>query len=87
MEELKENQIKPEAAEAETPLDKNVRMMSPTQMLMRRFFRSKLSILGLVMVVGLFLFCFFGPMVYTRWAEKAEQEQANHHHQAQNTQL
>lgn len=53
----------------ETPLDKNVRLMSPTQMLLRRFFRSKLSIIGLVMVVSLFLFCFAGPLVYTRWGE------------------
>ena len=53
----------------ETPLDKNVRLMSPTQMLLRRFFRSKLSIIGLVMVVSLFLFCFAGPLVYTKWGE------------------
>ena len=69
MEELNENQVKSEAVEAETPLDKNVRMMSPTQMLLRRFFRSKLSILGLVMVIGLFLFCFAGPLFYTQWGE------------------
>lgn len=53
----------------ETPLDKNVRLMSPTQMLLRRFFRSKLSIIGLVMVISLFLFCFAGPLVYTQWGE------------------
>ena len=53
----------------ETPLDKNVRLMSPNQMLVRRFFRSKLSVLGLIMVVSLFLFCFVGPLVYTQWGE------------------
>ena len=47
--ELKE---KNEVVDTETPLDKNVRLMSPNQMLIRRFFRSKLSILGLIMVVG-----------------------------------
>ena len=67
MEEIKQQQAQP--ADNETPLDKNVRLMSPTQMLLRRFFRSKLSILGLVMVVSLFLFCFAGPLVYTRWGE------------------
>ncbi len=67
MDEIK-NQT-PEAVDTETPLDKNVRLMSPTQMLLRRFFRSKLSIVGLVMVVGLFLFCFVGPLVYTQWGE------------------
>ena len=55
--------------DTETPLDKNVRLMSPTQMLLRRFFRSKLSILGLIMVIGLFVFCFLGPLVYTQWGE------------------
>ena len=68
MEEVK-NAQKPEVAETEAPLDKNVRLMSPTQMLLRRFFRSKLSILGLVMVISLFLFCFAGPLVYTQWGE------------------
>ena len=63
MEELKENQTsQPEAADTEVPLDKNVRLMSPTRMVVRRFFRSKLSILGLVMVIGLFLFSFVGPL-------------------------
>ena len=65
MEENKNN--KP--VDTETPLDKNVRLMSPTQMVVRRFFRSKLSILGLIMVVGLFLFSFLGPVVYTQWGE------------------
>ncbi len=57
------------SVQTEEPLDKNVRLMSPTQMLIRRFFRSKLSIVGLVMVVGLFLFSFAGPLVYTAWGE------------------
>ena len=67
MEENKELQAEPEVVDTETPLDKNVRLMSPTQMLVRRFFRSKLSIVGLVMIVSLFLFCFAGPLVYTKW--------------------
>lgn len=66
MEEMKQNEtvILPE----EDALDKNVRLMSPTQMVVRRFFRSKLSILGLVMIVSLFLFCWVGPLVYTQWS-------------------
>ena len=55
--------------DAELPLDRNVKLMSPMQMVIRRFFRSKLSIVGLVMIVSLFLFSFFGPLVYTRWGE------------------
>ena len=69
MEELKNKQAAPEAADTEVPLDKNVRLMSPTRVVVRRFFRSKLSILGLVMVIGLFLFSFVGPLIYTQWGE------------------
>jgi len=71
MEELEKNEVQeaPVPADTEAPLDKNVRLMSPTRMVVRRFFRSKLSIIGLIMVVGLFLFSFVGPLVYTRWGE------------------
>lgn len=69
MEENKTTDIVEEIKDTETPLDKNVRMMSPTRMVVRRFFRSKLSIIGLIMVVGLFVFSFFGPFMYTRWGE------------------
>ena len=48
--------------DTEVPLDKNVRLMSPTMMVVRRFFRSKLSLVGLAMVIGLFLFSFVGPL-------------------------
>ncbi len=60
------------AAEEDAPLDKNVRLMSPTRMVVRRFFRSKLSVAGLVMLVALFLFCWLGPVVYTTWGETAQ---------------
>jgi len=53
--------------EADDSIERNVRLMSPGRMVMRRFFRSKLSIVGLVMLVSLFLFCFFGPVCYTKW--------------------
>ena len=70
MEENKDLQTPPEEAEqleelaAETPLDKNIKLMSPTRMVLRRFFRSKLSIVGLCMLIFLFLFCWLGPVVY-----------------------
>ena len=61
--EMKQNEEqKPEVVDTEVPLDKNLRLMSPTMMVVRRFFRSKLSIVGLVMVIGLFLFSFVGPL-------------------------
>ena len=45
--------------------EQTLKLMSPMQMVIRRFFRSKLSIVGLVMVVSLFLFCWIGPLFYT----------------------
>lgn len=60
---------KGDSKDTEEPLDKNVRLMSPGRMVVRRFFRSKLSIIGLIMVVGLFLFCFLGPVFYDQWGE------------------
>ena len=69
MEEQVKNNEALEANDTEVPLDKTVRLMSPTRMVVRRFFRSKLSIVGLIMVVSLFLFSFVGPLVYTQWGE------------------
>lgn len=43
--------------------------MSPFRLILRRFFRSKLSLVGLIMLVGLFLFAFLGPVIYTKWGE------------------
>ena len=50
--------------DSEIPLDQNVKLMSPMRMILRRFFRSKLSIAGLVMLAALFLFCWVGPLFY-----------------------
>lgn len=46
--------------------------MSPIQLIFRRFFRSKLSIVGIVMIVFLFLFSFLGPVIYGQFAEIGE---------------
>ena len=51
------------------PLDKNVKLMSPGRMVARRFFRSKLSIVGIVILAILFVFAWFGPVVYNVWGE------------------
>ena len=45
-----------DGADGETPLDKNIKLMSPMRMVLRRFFRSKLSIVGIAMLVFLVLF-------------------------------
>lgn len=55
--------------DTDTPLDKNVRLLSPTRMVIRRFFRSRLSIIGLCMLIFLFAFSWLGPVVYNRWGE------------------
>ncbi len=39
-----------------------VKTLSPSKLIARRFFRSKLSIVGLVMIAFLFLFSFVGPL-------------------------
>ncbi len=64
-----EKVLTPEQTEANEPLDKNIKLMSPGMMVARRFFRSKLSMIGLLMIVGLFLFCWLGPIVYPVWGE------------------
>lgn len=60
-------------ADGETPLDQNVKLMSPMRMVLRRFFRSKLSIIGLVLILGLILFSWLGPWVFSwfgyNWGE------------------
>ena len=58
-----------DAADEEKPLDKNIKLMSPTRMVLRRFFRSKLSVAGLVMLIVLFAFCWLGPAFYRTWDE------------------
>ena len=53
-----------EEAQEEATHEQTLKLMSPMQMVIRRFFRSKLSIVGLVMVVSLFIFCWVGPLIY-----------------------
>ncbi len=45
-----------------------VQIISPMRMVMRRFFRSKLSVVGLSVIVFLFLFSFLGPL-FSPWGE------------------
>ena len=73
--ELKEEQVNNESeAEATSSKkvakdEKNYSEMSPMKLILRRFFRSKLSLVGLIMIVGLFVFSFAGPLIYTEWGE------------------
>ena len=45
------------------------KQMGPLRMILRRFFRSRLSVVGLVMVIFLFAFSFLGPVIYPVWGE------------------
>ena len=49
------------------PHDKHVKLMAPGRIVLRRFFRSKLSMVGLIMIIALFLFCWLGPVIYNRY--------------------
>lgn len=74
MEETKDNKIEPTVASEETfEQEIHYKEMSPFQMVLRRFFRSSLSIVGVVMLVVLFAFAFIGPpilhMFGYEWAE------------------
>lgn len=68
-EEITEEEAIKAAQDEENALDKNVRLLSPARMVARRFFRSKLSIVGLVIIVALIIFSWLGPVVYNRWGE------------------
>lgn len=51
-----------EKAENVESIADSVKSLSPAQLVMKRFFRSKLSVVGLVIIVFLFAFCFLGPL-------------------------
>lgn len=73
-----EQQVESGSSEdTDAPLDKNVKLMSPTRMVLRRFFRSKLSIAGIIMLVALFIFSWLGPVVYHRWGETETDRSVN----------
>ncbi len=72
---MEEKDIKVEEEVIETPQgeeeisEETYQQMSPLRLVLRRFFRSKLSIVGLLMILFLFLFSFLGPVIYSRWGE------------------
>lgn len=59
-----------EAEEKATEEEVTYKEMSPLRLVARRFFRSKLSIVGIVMIVAVFLFSFLGPVIYNTWGEE-----------------
>ena len=69
MEELKLENEKEVSSVKEEVIEETYKEMSPFRLILRRFFRSRLSVVGLAMIVFLFLFSFLGPVVYSRWGE------------------
>ena len=69
--EIKEEPKKtePENEENNDEFSNRYKEISPMRLIMRRFFRSKLSIVGIIMIVFLFLFSFLGPLMYRTWGE------------------
>lgn len=60
--------LPPETPEEEESIADKVRIISPARLVLKRFFRSKLSIVGLCMFIFLLLFSFLGP-VFVPWSE------------------
>ena len=58
----------PETPEEQESIADKVRIISPTRLVLKRFFRSKLSIVGLCMFLFLLLFSFIGPL-FVPWQE------------------
>ena len=61
MEETMDKKIEPTEQVEEVEI--RYKEMSPAQMVARRFFRSRLSLIGVIMLVALFVFAFAGPPV------------------------
>ena len=55
-------------SEPEMSLSDSAKVISPGQMVLRRFFRSKLSLVGLITLFAMFAFSFIGPLI-SPWGE------------------
>ena len=64
MEEIKNINTEPtEVTEELEEVEVHYKELSPARMVMRRFFRSRLSLVGVIMLVALFTFAFLGPPI------------------------
>ena len=64
MDEIKDKELNPIDATEEVAVEEvHYKEMSPAQMVARRFFRSRLSLIGLIMLIAMFVFAFAGPPV------------------------
>ena len=60
---IDKNKIDDASTEEEEIVEVHYKEMSPARLVMRRFFRSRLSLVGVIMLVALFAFAFVGPLV------------------------
>lgn len=60
-----------EAAPQEESVADRVRIVSPLRLVLKRFFRSRLCVAGLVMFIFLLLFSFLGP-AFVDWSEREQ---------------
>lgn len=65
--------------ESESLADRT-RIISPAKLVLKRFFRSKLSVIGLVTFVVLLLFSFLGPL-FVPWEEKEQEMYTEPHYE------
>lgn len=61
--------LEAEAAEEREFLSDKVKIMSPGRLVAKRFFRSKLSVIGLGILIALYFLSFVGPL-FTGWSYK-----------------
>ena len=70
---LKQNNIDHQD-NAELNVDQHFRVISQGRMVAKRFFKSKLSIAGLIMIIFVFIFSFLGPLIIdATWGYKETQ--------------
>ncbi len=63
MDEKMDNKIEPTVSDETVETEIHYKEMSPAMMVMRRFFRSRLSLVGVILLLALFAFSFIGPPI------------------------
>ena len=66
--EMEEGEVNNEVVEEEESLSDRVKVVSPGRLVAKRFFRSRLSMIGLITLIVLFAFSFIGP-IFSPWEE------------------
>ncbi len=79
MDETMDKKIQPtDVSEELEEVEVHYKEMSPARMVMRRFFRSSLSLAGVIMLLALFAFSFIGPPVMHMFGYEWQETQTDH---------